>query len=139
MHTRTHDARPLVLFLEDERALQRLVSSALSAEGFRVQRALDGEDGLRLIRNRRPDAILLDLVLPKRDGFSVLAELKEERLLADIPAIVLTNLESSADMRRAYALGAVTYLVKANYTLSEIVEKVKGCLRQKWETEKESD
>lgn len=139
MHTRTHDARPLVLFLEDERALQRLVSSALSAEGFRVQSALDGEDGLRLIRNSRPDAILLDLILPKRDGFSVLAELKEERLLADIPAIVLTNLESSADMRRAYALGAVTYLVKANYTLSEIVEKVKGCLRQKWETEKESD
>jgi len=109
-----------ILFVEDEQALQRTISEALHREGFEVLNAIDGDSGARLAKTEKPDMILLDLILPRRSGFDVLKELKE-----DIPVIVLTNLESPADVDRAIELGATTYLVKANYDLSDIVKKVK--------------
>lgn len=114
-----------ILFVEDEPTLQKTLSLALTQEGYDIQNALDGEIGLKLAREIKPDLILLDLILPKMDGFEVLEELKKDDDLKDIPVIVLTNLESSQDIERALALGANTYLVKANYDLKEVIEKVK--------------
>ncbi|MBM4177315.1 response regulator [Candidatus Gribaldobacteria bacterium] len=117
-----------ILFIEDESALQKSMGDVLRKEGWKVLSALDGEIGLRLARSENPDLILLDLILPKKDGFEVFQALKAERETADIPIIVLTNLEQMEDVEKALELGAKTYLVKANYTLNEVVEKIKEVL-----------
>jgi DNA-binding response OmpR family regulator len=115
----------VILFVEDESALQKVFKEALTKEGYEVVSALDGEEGLELAKNQKPDLILLDLILPRRDGFSVLEELKANSETTAIPVIVLTNLESSADVERAISMGAHTYLVKANYKLDEVITKIK--------------
>ena len=114
-----------ILIIEDESALQKTIGDALSQEGFSILSALDGEAGLRLATEKRPNVILLDLILPKANGFDVLKSLKEQEATKDIPVVVLTNLESMEDIQKALDLGAMTYLVKSNYTLQEVVEKVK--------------
>ena len=117
-----------ILFVEDESALQKTFGERLSPEDYEVISALDGEIGLRLAKTKKPDLILLDLILPKVNGFEVLKELKEEKETKDIPVIVLTNLEGIGDVDKAIELGATTYLVKAQYSLEELVEKIKKVL-----------
>lgn len=117
-----------ILFVEDESALQKTFGDFLSAEGYKVISALDGETGFRLAKTQKPDLIILDLVLPRMHGFEVLKALKEDSLTVEIPVIVLTNLEGVADVGRAIELGATTYLVKANYALKEVVDKIKKVL-----------
>ena len=90
--------------------------------------ALDGEIGLNLAKMKKPDLILLDLILPKLNGFEVLKKLKEDSETNDIPVIVLTNLEGMEDIDKVLELGATTYLVKASYTLEEVLEKIKKAL-----------
>ena len=118
-----------ILLIEDEPTLQKTLSLALTQEGYEVKSALDGEIGLRLARESRPDLILLDLILPKLDGFEVLDELKKDDATKDVPVIVLTNLESTQDIEKALALGATNYLVKANYDLKDVIEKVKDNIK----------
>lgn len=117
-----------ILIIEDESALQKTISEVLSQENYQVISALDGEIGLELARKERPDLILLDLVLPKLHGFDVLRKLAEDSETKKIPVIVLTNLENTQDIEKALKLGATTYLVKENYSLDEIVEKIKKTL-----------
>jgi len=120
----------VILFIEDESALQKTFGEILKQEGYEMISALDGEIGLRLAKIKKPDLILLDLVLPKRHGFEVLKELKEDEETKKIPVIVLTNLEKIEDVDKALELGATTYLVKAQYSLAEVVEKIKKALQE---------
>ncbi|MCP6726942.1 MAG: response regulator [Patescibacteria group bacterium] len=117
-----------ILFIEDESALQKTIGESLRQEDFEVLSALDGEIGIRTAKEKRPDLIILDLVLPKKDGFEVLEDLKKGEGTKNIPVIVLTNLEDLKGIQRAIDLGATTYLVKSNYRLDEVVEKIKGVL-----------
>lgn len=117
-----------ILFVEDESALQKTFGDILSQEGYGMISALDGETGLRLAKKKKPDLILLDLILPKLHGFEVLKELKSGSGTKDIPIIVLTNLEGVGDVDEAIELGATTYLVKAQHSLEEVVEKIKKAL-----------
>lgn len=117
-----------ILFIEDEASLQKAVGDALSEEEFEVISALDGEVGLRLAKEQKPDLILLDLVMPKMSGIDVLKGLKESNETSSIPTIVLTNSEEMENIQQAIDLGATTYLVKINYKLDEVVEKIKGVL-----------
>ena len=117
-----------ILFIEDESALQKTFGEILKQEGYEMISALDGETGLRLAKSEKPDLILLDLILPKMHGFDVLKKIKEDKEIKHIPIIVLTNLEDIKDVDRAIGLGATTYLVKAQYSLEEIVEKIKNAL-----------
>jgi len=117
-----------ILFIEDESALQKTFGDILREEGYEMISALDGEIGLRLAKKKKPDLILLDLILPKIHGFEVLKRLKDNEETKDIPIIVLTNLEGIGDIDKALELGATTYLVKAQYTLEEVVEKIKKAL-----------
>jgi len=117
-----------ILFIEDESALQKTFKDILEKEGYEVIKALDGEVGLKLAEEKKPDLILLDLILPKIDGFEVLKGLKENEETKDIPVIIFTNLEGAGDIQKALELGATTYLVKANYSLEEIVTKIKQAL-----------
>jgi len=114
-----------ILFIEDESTLQEAVGEFLRQKGFFVLKAMDGETGLRLAKSERPDLILLDLVLPKKEGFEVLEELKGDEGTKNIPVIILTNLEGLKDLDKAMSFGATTYLVKTQYKLEEIFEKIK--------------
>jgi len=119
-----------ILFIEDEQTLQKTLSDVLIKEGYKVKTASDGEAGLALAKEFKPDLVLLDLILPKKDGFSVLKEMRADEELKYMPVIVLTNLEGTADVERVLELGATTYLVKANYDLSEVVARVKQALKK---------
>jgi DNA-binding response OmpR family regulator len=117
-----------ILIIEDEAALQKTMGDVLSQEGYEVHSALDGEAGVRLAKEKTPDLVLLDLVLPKMTGFEVLEQLRGGEETKRVPVIVLTNLENLQDIQRVTDLGATTYLVKSNYDLSEVVLKVKVAL-----------
>ena len=117
-----------ILFIEDELGLQKTFGDILREEGYEMLTALDGEVGLRLTKEKKPDLILLDLILPKMDGFEFLEKLKENPEIKNIPVIILTNLERTEDVERALELGAKTYLVKADYSLEEVIKKVEKAL-----------
>ncbi|MDO8240766.1 MAG: response regulator [Candidatus Moranbacteria bacterium] len=118
-----------ILVVEDESSLQNAMKEFLLAEHFTVAVASDGEEAMRKVKSEKPDLILLDIVLPKKDGFEVLAEIKADEMWAKIPVILLTNLESADDVDKAFSLGVNTYLVKSNYKLEEIVGKIKEMLK----------
>ena len=119
-----------ILFIEDETTLQKAIGRYLEQEGYQIKNALDGDIGLKIAKKEKPDLILLDIILPKKNGFEVLKELKEDETTKDIPVIILTNLEGNNDVEKALSLGANTYLVKANYRLEEISNKIKETLNQ---------
>lgn len=109
-----------LLFIEDESVIHKTLSDALG-DRYEIASALDGEIGLRMAKEKHPDLILLDLIMPKMNGFEVLKALKEDDTTKEIPVIVLTNLEQMEDIQKAIDLGATTYLVKSNYNLNEVV------------------
>lgn len=120
-----------IIFIEDEPTLQKTIGRFLENEGYEIKSAIDGETGLAMVKKIKPDLVLLDLILPKKDGFEVLKEIKEDETTKNIPVIILTNLEKTADVEKTLSLGATTYLVKANYELEEIVKKIKEILNHK--------
>jgi len=124
-----HSMAKKILFIEDESALQRAVTQVLEESGYAVSSALNGEIGIALAQREIPDVILLDLILPKKNGFEVVAALKSDESTKHIPIIILSNLEGSEDVQKAIELGATTYLVKTNYNLDEVVEKIKNILK----------
>ena len=117
-----------ILFIEDESTLQKTFGDVLDKNDHKMISALDGETGLRLAKAEKPDLILLDLILPRMHGFEVLEKLKKDPETREIPVIVLTNLEKMEDVEKAIELGATTYLVKTQYALKEVMEKVKKAL-----------
>ena len=117
-----------ILFIEDEPTLQKAISQFLEKKGYEIKSALDGEIGIAMAKEFKPDLILLDLILPKKDGFEVLKEIKGNDEIKHIPVIVLTNLEGDTDIEKVLSFGATTYLVKANYELKEIVKKIEETL-----------
>ena len=120
-----------ILIVEDDTAFQKAMVEMLTKYGYATCSAFDGEAALQDAEREKPDLILLDIILPKKDGFAVMQELKAQPLTAAIPVIVLTNLEDSADVERALGLGATTFLVKINYKLEEIAQKIEQALREK--------
>jgi DNA-binding response OmpR family regulator len=117
-----------ILIVEDDKFLRELIAKKLKNKGFDVVEAVDGEEGLKKIKEERPDLVLLDLILPGIDGFEVLARVKEDPNLAQIPVIILSNLGQREEVERGLKLGARDYLIKAHFTPGEIVEKIKNIL-----------
>ena len=116
--------RNRVLLVEDDRFLRRAGEAALRKAGIDVVTAVDGEDALRVARAETPDLILLDVVMPKLNGFEVLRALKDDPVTREIDVIMLSNLRQEADVAAAMAAGARDYLVKANLSLSALVAAV---------------
>jgi DNA-binding response OmpR family regulator len=114
-----------ILLIEDEDVLANMYETKFAKEGFVIRKALDGETGLKMAQERRPDLILLDIIMPKLDGFTVLRRLKADEKLKDIPVMLLTNLGQDEDVKKGTELGVVGYLVKANSTPAQVVDKVK--------------
>lgn len=118
-----------ILVIEDDRFLRRLLLERLEDEGYSVDGAVDGEEGLKKAKETKFDLILLDLILPGIDGFEVLTNLKKEESLKDIPVLILSNLGQKEEIEKGLKLGAIDYIIKAHFTLDEIVEKIKRILR----------
>ena len=115
-----------IVILEDDLALVTSLSRALESDGFEIYSAVDGETGLRTIAEKKPDLVILDIILPRKSGFEVMEALSADKELSKIPVMVLTNLESSQDVNRMMELGAKSFLVKTNSSLDEVLIKVKG-------------
>ena len=116
------------MIVEDDGFLMKMCEEKREMEGFKVVAAVDGEKALRMVKKEEPDLILLDLLLPKKDGFEVLAELKKDQAVKDIPVVVLSNLGQKEDINRCLALGAKDYLIKAHFVPGEVVAKIKQFL-----------
>jgi len=117
-----------ILIIEDDSILQKALQEFLIAEGFETLSALDGEEGVKIGKEKKPDLILLDIILPKMDGYEVLKAMKSDESTKNIPIILLTNLGSLNDVEKALGLGATTYLIKADYKLEEVAKKIKEVL-----------
>ncbi len=120
-----------VLVVEDEEILMTALREELSTGGYESEGASDGVEGLEKAKSFKPDLILLDLLMPKMDGMEMLQKLKEDSTTRDIPVVILTNLSDYEKISEALSLGAMDYLVKANYKLEDLLEKVKTVLARK--------
>lgn len=120
-----------ILLIEDDKMLADMYITKFSKEGLEVVRAEDGAKGLELAKKEKPDLILLDIIMPKLDGFAVLRELKKDDTMGGTHVLLLTNLGQSEDVEKGRELGADDYFIKANHTPAEIVEKVKYLLAKK--------
>lgn len=118
-----------ILIIEDDKFLRELIAKKLVNEGYEISEAVDGEEGVKKVKEEKPDLVLLDLILPGIDGFEVLSKIKEDPALAQIPVIILSNLGQREDIERGLKLGAVDYLVKAHFTPGEIIEKIRMILK----------
>ena len=118
------DGARRVLLAEDDRFLRRAAEARLRQHGLEVLTAADGEEALRLARAEPLDLILLDVIMPKLQGFEVLKALKQDEATSRIPVIVLSNLGQERDVAQAIALGAVAFLVKAHLSLQDLVDRV---------------
>ena len=117
-----------VLLVEDDKMILDMYTLKFVQEGYKVVQAENGKDGLAMAKKENPDVILLDIILPQMDGFSVLKKLKSDSATKNFPVILLTNLGQDGDVKKGLELGAIDYLIKANYTPSQVVEKVKSLL-----------
>ena len=117
-----------VLLVEDDEFLVNIYKTKFEMEGFKVSVSTNGEAALVDIKKKQPDIVLLDILLPKLDGFAVLEKVKADGETKDIPVVLLTNLGQKDDVDRGLKLGAVDYLIKAHFTPAETVEKVKKLL-----------
>lgn len=114
-----------IFIIEDEQLLRDILTIRLRDAGFEIDVAVDGAEALERLKTLTPDLILLDIILPKIDGFAVLGKIKEDPRIKDIPVVVLSNLGQDTDIKRALDMGAADYFVKAQHSLSEIIELVK--------------
>lgn len=119
-----------ILLAEDDRFLRKAASTALRQKGYEVLSASDGQEALRLAREQAPDLILLDLIMPKVQGFEVLRRLKADPATRSIPVIVLTNLGQDADRDAALSDGAREYLIKAELSLDALAAAVNRALAE---------
>jgi CheY-like chemotaxis protein len=119
-----------ILLVEDDQYQRKAEEALLRLRGYDVVIAVDGEEALkRLTKPERPDLIVLDLIMPKLSGFEVLKRIKADPGTSAIPVIVLSNLSQESDRRQVLEAGAVEYLVKANMTLKEVVERIDAVLK----------
>lgn len=119
----------IILVVEDDKFLRELISQKLVKEGYKISEAVDGEEGIKKIKEEKPELVLLDLILPGIDGFEVLAQAKADPATEKIPIIILSNLGQREDIERGLKLGATDYLIKAHFTPGEIIEKIKKIIQ----------
>ena len=125
------DKKIHILLVEDDVFLSNIYKTKFEMEGFKISTSDNGEIGLADAKKKKPDIILLDVLLPKMDGFTVLENLKKDPEVKDIPVILLTNLGQKDDVQKGLDAGAEDYMIKAHFKPSEVVEKVREILKIK--------
>ncbi|MEK7482580.1 MAG: response regulator [Patescibacteria group bacterium] len=121
-----------ILLVEDDPFLSDIYITKLKEAGFEVDAAGNGEEAVKKITEKMPDLILLDIVLPKFDGWEVLKKIKSEDNLKAIPVVILSNLGQENEVQKGINLGAVKYLIKAHFTPSEVAEEIGKILENKY-------
>ncbi|MFC1700832.1 PleD family two-component system response regulator [Patescibacteria group bacterium] len=122
-----------ILIVEDDKFLRDLLVRKLIKAEFKTDVAIDGDEAIKKTNSFMPDLILLDLIIPKIDGFEVLKQVKENEITMYIPVVILSNLGQQEEVEKGLKLGAVDYLVKAHLTPDEIVDKVRKILQSRKE------
>lgn len=117
--------KTVVLLCEDDEMLHTMYTQKFTKEGYEVVSAYNGAEGIKQAEEHQPAIILLDIIMPKMDGFTALKKIKKKDATKDIPVILLTNLGQEEDIRKGKELGATDYFIKANHTPQEVVDKVK--------------
>lgn len=117
-------SKNIIAVIEDDLILSKIIQESLEEEGYDVIMAYNGDDGIKIIRQYRPAVILLDILMPRKNGFEVLEILKHDLELSKIPVIVLTMLNADDNLQKSLELGAIDYIVKSQYAIEEVVEKV---------------
>ena len=117
-----------VLVVEDDIFLAQLLSNRIAKVGVKVLRASDGDEGLKILKDGKPDLVLLDLILPKKSGFELLEEMRADPAIQGTPVIIISNLGQESDIAKGKELGAVEYFVKAKTPIDDLVERVKNIL-----------
>lgn len=116
--------KKLIVLVEDEEIIVNLLTNKLKKAGYEVKAAHDGIEGLNLIHTAKPDLVLLDMLLPRLNGFEVLEKLNKEKIIPDLPVIVLSNSGQPIEIDRALKLGIRDYLVKINFEPNEVLAKI---------------
>jgi len=114
-----------IILIEDEEIVLNLLQKKLTLEGYDVSVARDGEDGLKKMKETKPDLVLLDIIMPKKGGFEVMEEMQKDETLKDIPIIVISNSGQPVEIDKAQKLGAKDWLIKTEFDPQEVLEKVK--------------
>ncbi len=113
-----------VLIIEDEEILRNLLRKKLSAKGYETKTAVDGKEGFEKVKKENPDIILLDLIMPKMNGFDVLEKLEKDEKLSNIPVIIVSNSGQPVEIDKAKKFGVKDWIVKTNFDLDEVIKKV---------------
>ncbi len=114
-----------ILLIEDDQFIRRICKNGLERSGFDVITAAEGEEGIKKAREQNPDLILSDLIMPHKNGFEILKQIKKDKQLKDIPIIILSNLRQESDIEKIKELGAIDYLIKSDFKIKEVVKKIK--------------
>lgn len=117
--------RNTVLLVEDEPLLGNLLRQRLEREQFKVILARDGEEALRILRETRPDLVLLDIILPKISGFELMEMMQNDPQIARPPIVIISNLGQDSDITKGESLGAISYFIKAKVSIEDLVSEVK--------------
>jgi CheY-like chemotaxis protein len=120
--------QPKILLIDDEPALQSILKMKFEKEGYKFFGALTGEEGVKLAKEEKPDLILLDIIMPVKDGWWVFEQLKKMPETKKIKVVILSNSGREEDLEKGKKMGAVDYLIKTKFSLEEMMEKVKKCL-----------
>ena len=123
-------SRGKILLVEDDDFVSGMYSTKLTMAGYDVVIAKDGKEGLSMLLQENPDLVLLDIVLPKVDGFQVLERIKKHQIYKDLPVILLTNLGQKEDVEKGLQLGADDYTIKAHFTPNEVIQKIEKLLQR---------
>ncbi len=123
------ESKKKILVVEDDEMIGPMYKTKFENDGYVVFMANNGVDGLEIAKKEKPDIIMLDIILPQLDGFSVLKELKESTETREVPVVMLTNLGTEEDKEKGDKLGAVGYLVKANLTPAQVSQEIKKYLK----------
>ena len=118
-----------IIIAEDDQFILKAMTTKLSKEGYEVKIAVDGVQLMDILKSYIPDLIILDLLMPKKDGFEVLKEVKGVQRLKNIPILIASNLGQENDIQQVLALGATDYLIKSEFTLESLVQKIKNILK----------
>lgn len=116
------------MIVEDDKFFISLISKKLLDNGLEVLSANDGQQTFKVLETKKPDLIILDIMLPDIDGFEILKRLKEMPIVKDIPVIFLTNLGTKEDIVKGRSLGVSSFLIKATVTMDEVIQEISRTL-----------